>query len=251
MAVWYSRNFLRTNSQFVCRLFSELTLSSLLHRHAGDSDRCLHVDGRVLARRDAPAEAAALLLRGLRPEAPEAGGEGSSSTGRLFGGGASPPPHPCPLLRPFSCCFGMAAETISEAVRQMAPLVGFFVGPLVVTSGRHHPLITVAGTVLSLVLGRMTFNLGKVPTSFDISREEHALRTLVTTSTANRAVRLVLGATYAYAAISFTIRSFTASVKPSSKQQRSHSSNVSAAATALHCVWRCAGCWALCYIVRT
>ena len=89
----------------------------------------------------------------------------------------------------------MAAEQLGPAISRSAPLFGSFVAPLVVLVARHQPLTAIFGTGLSLVLGKMTFNLGAVPASFDRSREAYALETLVVTSMGNRVVRMLLGAT--------------------------------------------------------
>ena len=104
----------------------------------------------------------------------------------------------------------------------MAPLLAGSIGPLCVTSGRHHPFIVALATALSLVLGKMTFNLGDVPTKFNVPREQAAMRSLITTSTGNRATRMVLGACYIVAAVSFSRRAAKyAAQQKKSGQQRS------------------------------
>ena len=100
----------------------------------------------------------------------------------------------------------MASESLASAVRSMAPLLAASIGPLAVTSARHHPLLVALATALSLALGRMTFNLGSIPTKFDARREQVAMRSLLTTSTGNRVTRMLLGACYFYAAVSFSRR---------------------------------------------
>ena len=103
----------------------------------------------------------------------------------------------------------MASESLASAVRSMAPLLAGSIGPLAVTSGRHHPAVVALATALSLLLGRMTFNLGSIPTKFNVQREQVAMRLLLTTSTANRVTRMLLGACYFYAAVSFSRRAAT------------------------------------------
>eukprot|EP01045_Picozoa_sp_COSAG04_P028460 COSAG04_NODE_4423_length_2101_cov_2.199800_1_plen_68_part_10 len=68
----------------------------------------------------------------------------------------------------------MAAESWAAAIKSMAPLLAGSIGPLAITTVRHHPSAVALGTVLSLVLGKMTFNLSGVPTKFDTSREQTA-----------------------------------------------------------------------------
>ena len=88
----------------------------------------------------------------------------------------------------------------------MAPLIAASIGPLAITVGKHHPIVVAAATALSLLLGKMTFNLGTVPTKFNAAREQVAMSSLLTTSTANRVVRMLLGACYYFAALSFSRR---------------------------------------------
>jgi hypothetical protein len=99
------------------------------------------------------------------------------------------------------------AETWASALRQMGPLVLGSVGGLALSSARHQPATVALSAVLSLALGKMTFNLGGVPTVFDGAREASALQSLVTTSRANRAVRALLGACYLYGAVTMSLRS--------------------------------------------
>ena len=89
----------------------------------------------------------------------------------------------------------------------MAPLILGSVGTLAVTSARHQPVTVLSSAVLSLVLGKMTFNLGPVATTFSSAREATALKSLVTTSNANRIVRMLLGACYVHGAVTMTLRS--------------------------------------------
>ena len=85
-----------------------------------------------------------------------------------------------------------------EALRQMGPLVAAFITPLAVTSAKSEPTALALGTVLSMVLGRMTFNLDSEPAIFDTLREQTALKSLMITSNLNRTVRVSLGAVYVY-----------------------------------------------------
>ena len=100
----------------------------------------------------------------------------------------------------------MASESLASALRSMAPLVAASIGPLAVTTGRHHPSVVAIATALSMLLGKMTFNLGSVPTKFNAAREQVAMSSLLTTSTGNRVTRMLLGACYFFAAVSFSRR---------------------------------------------
>jgi hypothetical protein len=102
---------------------------------------------------------------------------------------------------------GMAAETWASALKQMGPLVVGSLAPLVVTSVRHQPMTVAAAAVLSAALGKMTFNLGGVPTSFDTGLEKSALGRLVTTSSTNRITRILLGCCFVHGATTMSFRS--------------------------------------------
>jgi hypothetical protein len=93
-----------------------------------------------------------------------------------------------------------------KALGDMGPLVIGALAPLAVTSAKHEPTALALGTFLSLLLGRMTFNLQPEPVVYDLVREQTALKSLMITSNLNRTVRLSLGAVYVYAAISYNKR---------------------------------------------
>ena len=99
------------------------------------------------------------------------------------------------------------AETLATVLSQMGPLVLGSVGTLAVTSVRHQPATVFGSAILSLILSKMTFNLGPTTTVFNSSREATALKSLVTTSNANRVVRMLLGACYVHGAITMSLRS--------------------------------------------
>jgi hypothetical protein len=120
----------------------------------------------------------------------------------------------------------MASESLASAVRSMAPLLAGSIGPLAVTSGRHHPALVAFATALSVLLGRMTFNLGSIPTKFDAQREQVAMRSLLTTSTGNRVTRMLLGACYFYAAVSFSRRAATYAAQQKKEGQQGRVSTV-------------------------
>ena len=65
----------------------------------------------------------------------------------------------------------MARETLWEAFKQMGPLVIGALTPLVLATGKREPGALALGTFLSVLLGKMTFNLDSSPSqSFDLLR---------------------------------------------------------------------------------
>jgi hypothetical protein len=70
-----------------------------------------------------------------------------------------------------------------KALGDMGPLVIGALAPLAATSAKHEPTALALGTFLSLLLGRMTFNLQPEPVVYDLVREQTALKSLMITVT--------------------------------------------------------------------
>ena len=49
----------------------------------------------------------------------------------------------------------MASESLASALRSMAPLVAASIGPLAVTTGRHHPSVVAIATAPTSQLERL------------------------------------------------------------------------------------------------
>jgi hypothetical protein len=74
------------------------------------------------------------------------------------------------------------------------------------TLGSREPAALLAGAVLAAALVKETFNpFGPAPTSYDKGVETQAIKSVVMTSNTNRVIRLLLGAVYVYAAVTFAI----------------------------------------------
>ena len=97
-------------------------------------------------------------------------------------------------------------ETWMKALGDMGPLVVGAITPLAVTSAKHEPTALALGAFLTILLGRMTFNLQPEPAVYDLVREQTALKSLMITSNLNRTIRVSLGAVYVYAAVSYNNR---------------------------------------------
>jgi putative Ca2+/H+ antiporter (TMEM165/GDT1 family) len=112
--------------------------------------------------------------------------------------------NPPPVLRPLS---SIMQEGVGKAFSDMGGIVAATVGPLIMTSVRHEPKAVAAGTALSLLLSKMTFNIGSPPSAFDAKLESVALGKNMITGDANRYTRMLLGCIYLYAAVKFSARS--------------------------------------------
>jgi len=105
----------------------------------------------------------------------------------------------------------MTVESFGTAAKTMAPLLLAFIGPLAVTSAKHEPGTVGLASLLSVVLGAMTFNLRE--TSIDPSREPALLNdastSLLATASSNRVVRLLLAVVYLHGAFGLSRRAST------------------------------------------
>eukprot|EP00747_Dinoflagellata_sp_TGD_P180104 gnl/TRDRNA2_/TRDRNA2_32001_c1_seq1.p1 gnl/TRDRNA2_/TRDRNA2_32001_c1~~gnl/TRDRNA2_/TRDRNA2_32001_c1_seq1.p1 ORF type:complete len:147 (-),score=20.51 gnl/TRDRNA2_/TRDRNA2_32001_c1_seq1:36-476(-) len=130
-------------------------------------------------------------------------------------------------------------ESLSTAVKGFVPVVARFVGPLAVTSGKDNPGLLVLVMFLNLILGKMSSNLSGIPKAFDTVKEQAALKKLVTTSYANRAVRMMLGALYLYAATTFSRRAARWTGDKEGKKNDGLASYCWQASTWVGCAWLC------------
>jgi hypothetical protein len=107
---------------------------------------------------------------------------------------------------------------MSEATRGLALTAGLF-SPLAITSALAEPELTALGFLLQLGLGRITVNKLSKGAMGVAKIEETALAKLVTTSTTNRLVRVVLGSVHVLAAISLAERRVKAWQQQASDEQ--------------------------------
>ena len=79
--------------------------------------------------------------------------------------------------------------------------------PLYLAVGKQQPALLATAVVLHAVLGKMTANgSGPVVTSFDKELEQSAMTSLVTTSTMNRTVRILMGSCHILGAVLYNVR---------------------------------------------
>jgi hypothetical protein len=124
-------------------------------------------------------------------------------------------------------------ETLYKALVDMGPLIMGTLAPLALTSGKNDRGTLALGTLLSLMLGKMTFNLQAPPANYNLARESLAIENILMTSDSNRFVRLSLGAVYMYAAISFCKRSSKANRSEAKEGKQSRTLVVKAGSEAV------------------